>query len=106
MFAAILQAGSPDDPGGRDVESDVRRAVELIGASGDAVAADLVGLGLIKSHGKWDLVTGKAVGEQRQIRHARKLGIGVPVEEIELATDGRGEDFARLMASVREAVGI
>lgn len=78
----------------------------LIIASGDPVAADLVGLGIIKAHGKWGMVTSKAVGAQRQIRHARKLGLGVPAKEIELVTDSKGDDIARLMARVREAVGI
>src|SRR3972149_689050 len=40
----------------------------LIIASGDRVAADIVGLGIIKSFGNWKMVTEKEVWEQRQIK--------------------------------------
>lgn len=78
----------------------------LILASGDAVAADLVGLGLIKAHGRWAMVTDKAVAEQRQIVHARELGLGAGEGEIALKEDGRGVDFDRLMGRVRAAAGL
>lgn len=49
----------------------------LIIASGDRVAADITGLGLIKGFGKWKMVTEKDVWDQKQIKRAVELGLGV-----------------------------
>jgi len=54
----------------------------LIIASGDRVAADIAGLEIIKSFGKWKMVTGKDVWEQRQIKRAVELGLGAKKGEI------------------------
>lgn len=48
----------------------------LIIASGDRVAADIVGLGIIKEFGKWKMVADKDVWEQKQIKRALELGLG------------------------------
>ena len=73
----------------------------IIIASGDRVAADAVGLGLIRSFGRWRPATERGVWEQRQIRHALLLGLGKGRGEIELRT-GRGDGhFKELMDVVR-----
>lgn len=46
-------------------------------ASGDRIAADVIGLGLIKHYNRWQDVADKGVWEQRQIRRAVELGLGV-----------------------------
>lgn len=49
----------------------------LILASGDRVAADVAGLALIAGFGQWEKVASLGVWQQRQIRHAQALGIGL-----------------------------
>ena len=79
---------------------------DLIIASTDRVAADIVGLGLIKAFGKWGMVTGKDVWDQKQIRRAVELGIGKGKGEIELLT-GEGDDFFdSLIQKVRQHTGL
>lgn len=48
----------------------------VIIASGDRVGADIAGLGVIKSFGRWEMVAGKEVREQKQISSAVELGVG------------------------------
>jgi uncharacterized protein (DUF362 family) len=78
----------------------------VIIASGDPVAADVVGLAIIRSHERWDMVTGKEVWHQTQIRHALALGLGSDKEGITLRTAGEGEPFTELVARVREQTGL
>jgi hypothetical protein len=60
---------------------------QVILASGDPIATDVVALGLIKAFGRWDLVTAKGVWEQVQIRRAMALGLGARgPHEIEFLT--------------------
>lgn len=49
----------------------------VIIASGDRVGADIAGLGVIKSFGKWEMVAGIDIWEQKQIKSAVELGVGV-----------------------------
>ena len=56
----------------------------LIIASGDRVAADIAGLGIIKEFGKWKMVTDKDVWEQKQIKRALELGLGAGKGEIKI----------------------
>lgn len=78
---------------------------DAIIASGDRVAADAVGLGLIKSFGKWSGVTDIGVWDQRQIRRAQELGLGVAdrtaVELVTRSLEGQDEAFAKLSAQLR-----
>ena len=78
---------------------------DVIIASGDRVAADAVGLGLIKSFGKWSGVTDIGVWDQRQIRRAQELGLGIAdrtaVELVTRSLEGRDEAFAKLGAQLR-----
>ncbi|MEJ2324104.1 MAG: DUF362 domain-containing protein [Nitrospirota bacterium] len=76
----------------------------LVMASGDRVAADVVGLGVIKSFGAWAMVRSKGVWEQRQIRRAVELGLGAKgAEDVELLTASLKEDpeFEGLMEKAR-----
>jgi uncharacterized protein (DUF362 family) len=83
---------------------------QVVLASGDPIATDVVALGLIKALGRWDLVTGKGVWEQVQIRRAVALGLGARApEEIEFLTaDLTGGDraFAALAVDIRRHAGL
>jgi hypothetical protein len=65
---------------------------------------------LIKAFGRWDLVTGKGVWEQVQIRRGIALGLGARApEEIELLTaDLTGGDriFAALVVDIHRHTGL
>lgn len=78
----------------------------LIIASGDRVAADAVGLGIIKSFGKWEMVTEKGVWEQRQIKRAIEAGVGKSREDIRLVVGGGGKDFMDLIKKTRAHCGL
>jgi uncharacterized protein (DUF362 family) len=83
---------------------------QVILASGDPIATDVVALGLIKSFGRWDLVTTKGVWEQVQIRRAIALGLGARgPEEVELVAEdltGASREFAVLVADIRRHTGL
>jgi uncharacterized protein (DUF362 family) len=80
----------------------------LILASGDRIAADATGLALIKHFGKWDKVNSIPVWEQRQIRHAQELGIGVQdrnaVRLVPSLVEGDRTSFDALTAQLRHAL--
>ncbi len=78
----------------------------VIIASGDRVAADVVGLGIIKSYGRWEPVTAKDVWEQKQIATAVKIGVGRGKDGIRLVTGDGDEKFKELMGKVRENTGL
>jgi uncharacterized protein (DUF362 family) len=78
----------------------------LIIASKDRVAADIVGLGVIKAFGKWERVTKKEAWDQKQIRKAIELGVGKGRGEIELLTGEGDSDFNQLMKRVKEETGL
>ncbi len=78
----------------------------LIIASGDPVAADVIGLGIIKSFGRWAMVANKDVWEQRQIKRALELGIGKGREDIKLVLGKGDKDFLELMEKVKGYTGI
>jgi uncharacterized protein (DUF362 family) len=83
---------------------------QVILASGDPIATDVVALGLIKAFGRWDRVTTKGVWEQVQIRRAIALGLGARgPEEVELVAEdltGQNREFAALVANIRRDVGL
>ena len=78
----------------------------LILASGDRVAADIIGLSLIKYYGKAKEVAGKGVWEQRQIKRAVELGLGVKdAASILLKTKSLNSDdpgFSWLIAAIQK----
>ncbi len=78
----------------------------LIIASGDRVGADIIGLAIIKSFGKWPMVTSKDIWEQRQIRHAIELGIGHKKEDLKLVSGKGSTDFQGLMEKARKQLGL
>jgi uncharacterized protein (DUF362 family) len=78
----------------------------VIIASGDPVAADIVGLGIIRAAGRWEMVTGKDVWEQKQIRHALALGLGRERERIDLVAAAGDDGFRDLVRRVREETGL
>ncbi len=83
---------------------------QVILASGDPIAIDVVALGLIKTFGRWDLVTAKGVWEQVQIQRAIALGLGARgPHEVGLLTEdltGHDREFASLIADIRRHTGL
>ena len=78
----------------------------LIIASGDRVAADIIGLGIIKSFGKWKMVAEKDVWEQKQIKRAIELGIGRGKDKIKFISGSGDKKFRELMERVRKETGL
>ncbi len=78
----------------------------LIIASSDRVAADIAGLGVIKSFGKWPLVADRDVWEQKQIRHAVSLGIGKDKRDIRLVAGKGDEGFNELIEDIKRFTGL
>jgi uncharacterized protein (DUF362 family) len=80
----------------------------LLLLSGDRVALDVVALSLIRYHKAWDDVTGKGIWEQRQIKKAVELGLGVgSAEQIELVNhclDGPNREFEEVMEFIRRDI--
>lgn len=78
---------------------------DLLLLSGDRVALDAVGVALIRSFGAWPKVAGMSVWEQRQIRRAIELGLGVSgPDQVELVTrsvSGPDAGFNRLVDTIR-----
>jgi uncharacterized protein (DUF362 family) len=96
----IMVAGGP--------WSGTSEKTDLILASGDRIAADVVGLGLIKSFEKWDDVVKISVWEQRQIRHAQRLGLGIREKKsLKMVTklqEGPEEKFSRLVGNIQSFI--
>jgi uncharacterized protein (DUF362 family) len=86
------------------------RAVEanLIIATGDRIAADVVGLGVLKHYSELPQIRGVDVWEQRQVKKATELGLGVKDEsgieflEKEIAPEVRG--FSEVIQTIRREV--
>lgn len=78
----------------------------IVLASGDRVAADIIGLSLIKHYARWKRVFEKGVWEQRQIKRAVKLGLGVKdsrsVHLKEKSLKGSDPNYARLISAIRK----
>ncbi|MFQ5887975.1 MAG: DUF362 domain-containing protein [Candidatus Hydrothermarchaeales archaeon] len=82
---------------------------DLILASADRIAIDLVGLGIVKLFGEWGRVANIGLWEQRQIKRAVELGLGATkAGEIEMkwkALDDREhEGLNQLMASISKYI--
>jgi uncharacterized protein (DUF362 family) len=78
----------------------------LIIASKDRVAADIVGLGVIKAFGKWARVTEKDVWDQKQIKRAIELGLGKGRGKVKLLTGEGDGSFDQLIKRVKEGTGL
>jgi uncharacterized protein (DUF362 family) len=94
----IMIAGGPTS--GTPAQAD------LLLFSGDRIALDAVGLALIRSFGSWPKVTERGVWEQRQIRKAIELGLGIKgpdqIEMVFESTTGPDENFQRLIEKIRQ----
>ncbi len=78
---------------------------DLLLLSGDRVALDVVGVALIRSFGAWPKVAGMSVWEQRQIKRAIELGLGIGgPEHLELVSQslaGSDAGFEKLVSTIR-----
>jgi uncharacterized protein (DUF362 family) len=86
------------------------RAVEanLLLASGDRVACDVVGLAVIKSYGRWERLLSISPWEMGQVKKAVELGLGAgSPKEMELVTASLDGDpaFHALMEKVKSFIG-
>lgn len=83
-------------------------STQLVMASGDPVALDLVGLGLLKSFGRWEKVAKLPVWEQRQVRRAIEIGLGARShEEVEIlprSLGGEDPEFVKLVEAIKTHV--
>jgi len=83
---------------------------DILLLSGDRIALDAVAVALIRTFGAWPKVTEQAVWEQRQIKRAIELGLGVQgPSHIELVTQslaGPDASFDRLIATIRKDLGV
>ncbi|OLB64018.1 MAG: hypothetical protein AUH96_10110 [Nitrospirae bacterium 13_2_20CM_2_61_4] len=83
---------------------------DLLLISGDRIALDAVAVALIRTFGAWPKVTEQAVWEQRQIKRAIELGLGVQgPRHIELVTRSLARpdaSFERLVATIRKDLGV
>lgn len=83
----------------------------LIVSGADCIAVDLVGLSVVKHFSQWPRVSDLGVWEQRQIKRAMELELGVTRgEDIELMAealpDEDGEAFSALVSKIKGFVGI
>ena len=66
---------------------------DLVVCSGDRLAVDLVAVALLRSFGSWPKLQGRRIEDQRQIKHAAALGLGVGIgADVKLVSDA--VDFA------------
>jgi len=84
------------------------RDANLIIATGDRIAADVVGLGVLKHYSELPQIREVDVWDQRQVKHAMELGLGITkgseivLEEMDL--DPGIPSFKSVMKTVRNAV--
>jgi len=78
---------------------------DLLICSGDRVAVDLTAIALLRSFGTWPKLQGGRIGDQRQVKRAAALGLGVGSgHEIELLTeavDPAPPAFTRLVEHIQ-----
>jgi len=80
---------------------------DLIISSGDRIAADVIGLGIIKAFGLSKKIVSENVWEQRQIKRAVEIGLGARSRnEIKLLTASldNNKEFENLIRKVTENV--
>jgi uncharacterized protein (DUF362 family) len=84
------------------------RDANLVIATGDRIAADVVGLGVLKHYSELPQIKEVDVWDQRQVKHAMELKLGITreseigLEEMDLDTGIPG--FRSVMKTVRNAV--
>jgi uncharacterized protein (DUF362 family) len=83
-------------------------AADLLLLSGDRVALDMIALGLLRAYGAWPKLQGKRVEEQRQIKRAAELGLGVRdarrIELVSQSLEKTALDFERLVDRIRKDI--
>jgi uncharacterized protein (DUF362 family) len=84
------------------------RDTNLIVASGDRVANDIVGLSIVKMFGLWERVTGKDVWDQTQIKKALNLNIGRGKSGIKMVSRSFAGDepLDRLLQDIHRISGV
>ncbi len=86
----------------------ISRDANFIVATGDRIAADVVGLGILKHYSELPQIKEVDVWEQRQVKRAAELGLGITkgsevgLEEMDLDPGIPG--FGSVMKTVRRAV--
>jgi uncharacterized protein (DUF362 family) len=84
------------------------REANLVIATGDRIAADVAGLGVLKHYSELLQIKEVDVWDQRQVKRAMELGLGITkesgivLEEMDLEPEIPG--FRRVMKTVRAAV--
>ncbi len=82
----------------------------LIIITGDRIAADIVGLGVIRSFGGWQRLKTMNIWEQRQIKRAIELHLGVSnPSALEMVSKCLGADksgFDELMQNIHNNLNI
>ncbi|MFQ6135608.1 MAG: DUF362 domain-containing protein [Candidatus Hydrothermarchaeales archaeon] len=104
----IIMDGTKSMIAGGPMKGSVRDT-NLILASADRVAMDLVGLGIVKSFGEWPRVSDIGVWDQRQIRRAVELNLGATSsDDFELVwktlNPRDSDDLDRLMETVSDYI--
>jgi uncharacterized protein (DUF362 family) len=83
------------------------RESNLIISSGDRVAADVIGLGIIKAFGLWGKVVSLSTWKQRQIKRAIEIGIGARNREgiklLAVSLDN-SQEFEKLIEKIKENI--
>ena len=78
----------------------------LLLLSGDRIALDAVALALIRTYGAWPKVSGGSLWEQRQLKRAMELGLGITdrrrLELLPYSISGPDPAFAQLVAKIRK----
>jgi uncharacterized protein (DUF362 family) len=96
----VMIAGGPT--------SGTSAAADLLLLSGDRVALDMIALGLLRAYGAWPKIQGTRVDEQRQIKRAAELNLGIrDTTRIELVTqtiERSAPEFERLVDRIRRDV--
>lgn len=96
----IMIAGGPWE--GKTAETN------LVLATSDPLACDVVGLGIIKSFGQWDRLKSTSPWQMRQVRRAVEIGLGAKTgEHIRLVTENLDNDpsFTELMHRIPDLIG-
>lgn len=79
---------------------------DLLICSGDRVAVDLTAIALLRSFGKSSKLQGKRISDQRQIRRAAALGLGIGsgrgIELVTEAVDPAPPAFLQLVERIRQ----
>ena len=78
--------------------------------SGDCVALDAVAVALLRAYGTWPKLQGKTPWEQRQIKRAGELGLGISdanrLEFVTLSVSGPDPTFDQLVAKIRHDLAV